>query len=101
MQRLVTLSDGTSMGDTLYVFDTNAPVDVLKDLEKVSNEAYANGNDDDVPSWGKELKTKGYTFCYIDEHQHVTPYGTSSEWLEERYSGIKEHYTIENQHFDD
>lgn len=101
MQRLVTLSDGTGMGDTLYVFDTNAPVDVLKDLEKVSNEAYANGNDDDVPIWGKELKTKRYTFCCIDEHQHVTPYGTSSEWLEERYSGIKEHYTIENQHFDD
>ena len=32
--RLVTLSDGTGMGDYLYVFNTNAPIDKLKELKK-------------------------------------------------------------------
>ena len=34
MIRLITLSDGTGMGDELIIFKTNAPVEELKKLEK-------------------------------------------------------------------
>ena len=35
MIRLITLSDGTGMGDELIIFRTNAPVEELKKLENV------------------------------------------------------------------
>ncbi len=86
------------MGDRIIVFETNAPVEELKRLEKVSNDVYINGEgDEDVPIWFETLEEKGYIFGYVDECQHVTPYGTSSKWLESKYSHIKEHYIIDNQ----
>ena len=97
-ERLITLADGTTMGDMMIVFRTNAPVDELKELEKVSNDVYLNsGGEEDVPIWAEVLKNKGYVFDYVDEHQHITAFETSSEWLEKEYPRIAEHYCIENQ----
>lgn len=97
-QRLVTLTDGTDMGGMMYVFKTNAPIEELKELERISNDVYINGGDyEDVPIWANVLKEKGYIFDYIDEHTNVTSFGTSSEWLKEKYPEIKEHYCIDNQ----
>ena len=98
MKRYITLSDGTSMGDSVHVFETDAPAEELKTLEKASNEVYINGGSfEDVPIWAYALAEKGYVFEYVDSCQHITPYGTSSDWLERKYSFIKEHYKIENQ----
>lgn len=98
MTRYITLTDGSGMGNSVYVFETNAPVEELKELERISNEVYINGGDEeDVPIWGRELTIKGYVFDYKGEHQHVTAYGTSDEWLEKNYSFVTEHYVIENQ----
>ena len=95
--RLITLSDGTGMGDELIVFKTNAPVAELKKLEKISCQVYIEGGDfEDVPIWGNVLQKKGYKFEYVASHQHVSPFGTSKEWLKENYK-ITEHYVIENQ----
>lgn len=78
--RLVALSDGTSMGDSLLVFQTDAPIEELKSLEEISCNAYIDGDGvDDVPLWGKVLEEKGYTFEWIAEHQHVSPFGTSED----------------------
>lgn len=97
-QRLVTLTDGTDMGGVLYVFKTNAPMEELRELERVSCDVYINGGDDeDVQIWAEFLENKGYIFDYVDEHTHVTAYGSSSEWLEEKYPQITEHYCIDNQ----
>ena len=97
-ERMITLTDGTCMGDIIIVFSTNAPVEELKALEKISNDVYINGGEaEDVPIWTDVLKEKGYIFEYLDEHQHITPMGTSKEWLEEKYPSIKEHYLIQNQ----
>lgn len=97
-ERLITLTDGLTMGDMTIVFRTNAPVEVLKELEKVSNAVYLNsGSEEDVPIWAEVLKNKGYVFDYLDEHQHITAFGTSSEWLRENYPQITEHYCIESQ----
>lgn len=41
--RLITLSDGTGMGDELIVFKTNAPEEELKKLENMSCEVYQKG----------------------------------------------------------
>lgn len=41
--RYISLSDGTCMGDELIVFETNAPSEVLKELERVSCQIYKNG----------------------------------------------------------
>lgn len=96
--RLVTLTDGTAMGDSVLVFETNAPVSELKELERISCRVYIDGGDyEDVPIWARVLNEKGYIFNCIDEHQHVTAYGNSGTWLEDKYSQIKEHYVIENQ----
>lgn len=96
-QRLITLTDGTGMGDTIIVFSTNAPTEELKALERISNDIYNNSEDiGDVPIWADVLTAKGYVFEFIDECQHVTPFGNSSDWLEEKYSNIKEHYIIKN-----
>lgn len=97
MKRLVSLSDGISMGNTLFIFETDAPVEKLKALEKASNEVYLNGgDDDDVPIWSNVLERKGYVFDYVDEHRHVTPYGTSKDWLDSNYAQITEHYEIQS-----
>lgn len=96
--RWITLSDGSGMGDTLIVFKTNAPVEELKNLEKISNDLYKNGGSyEDIPIWAEVLTKKGYIFEYIDEHQHITAFETSTEWLEKKYPQILEHYIIENQ----
>lgn len=98
--RYVTLSTGTGMGDELIIFETNAPIDMLKELEKESCEIYIKGGDsEDVPIWGEVLNKRGYTFEYVDSCRHVTPYGSSRSWLEthELASEIKEQYVIDNQ----
>lgn len=96
--RLITLCDGTGMGDSLIIFETNAPVEELKELEKISCQVYINGGDyEDIPIWAEVLIQKGYVFNCVEQHQHVTAYGTSTTWLENKYPEIKEHYTIENQ----
>lgn len=39
-KRLITLSDGTGMGGELLVFRTDAPAEVLSELEKISCEIF-------------------------------------------------------------
>ena len=96
--RLISLSDGTCMGNTLFIFKTNAPAERLRDLEKQCCQIYVNGEDEeDVPIWSCVLQEEGYVFSYVDEHGHVTAYGTSDEWIREKYPQIAEHYEIENQ----
>lgn len=96
--RLITLSDGSGMGDCRYVFNTDAPSEVLKELERESCAVYRNGgNDEDVPIWADVLNTQGYTFDYVDECENVTAFGTSSDWVNVKYPQIIEHYCIENQ----
>ena len=96
--RLITLTDGTDMGGMIFVFKTNAPIEKLKELEKISNDVYINGDDEeDVPIWANALEEKGYACDYVDEHEHVTVFETSSDWLKEEYPQIKEHYRIDNQ----
>lgn len=97
MKRQITLTDGTDMGGELLIFETNAPAELLKRLEEESCKAVMN--DEDVPIWKNVVEENGFIFEFIDSHTHVTPYGTSTDWLEEHkvYSKIKEHYVIENQ----
>lgn len=98
--RYITLTDGTGMGNQLIIFKTDAPVDVLKKLEKESCEVYLNGGDCfDVPIWAQVLEEQGYTCEFVGAHQHITPHGTSTVWLENHKIGsrIREHYTIDNQ----
>lgn len=97
-KRLITLSDGTTMGGKLLVIRTDAPAEVLSKLEKISCEIFINGADyEDVPIWADVLKEKGYEFAYIDSCTHVTAYGTSRDWLEETFGEINEKYVIEDQ----
>ena len=57
MERLITLIDGTGMGDALIIFKTNAPPDVLRSLEIDSCSVYLNGGSyDDVMQRYNELK---------------------------------------------
>ena len=96
--RLVTLTDGTGMGDELLVFKTDAPVEELKELERISCQAYIDGGEyEDVPIWTDVLTDKGYMFECIASHPHITPFATSSKWLENNYPNITERYVIENQ----
>lgn len=97
-ERFITLTDGTDMGGMVIVFKTNAPIEELKELERVSNAVYINGGDmEDVPIWANVIIDKGYVFDYVDEHEHITVLGTSREWLKEEYPQITEHYCIDNQ----
>ncbi|WP_288619187.1 hypothetical protein [uncultured Eubacterium sp.] len=97
-KRLITLSDGTGMGGELLVIRTDAPAEVLSELEKISCEIFINGSDaEKVPIWADVLKEKGYEFTYIDSCIHVTPYGTSGDWVEETFGEINEKYVIEDQ----
>ena len=96
--RRIGLNEGTGMGDILYIFDTNAPKEELKELEKVSCEAYISGNgEEDVPIWADVLSDKGYIFNWVADHQHISPYGDSKSWKENNYPEVTEIYTIENQ----
>lgn len=96
--RLIALSDGTSMGGTLLVFKTNAPKELLKELQRRSCDAFITGNgEEDVPFWMCEIAEKGYECEYVAEHGHITPWGTSSSWLEINYPECKERYVIEDQ----
>ncbi len=52
--RYITLLDGASMNGELIVIRTNAPVELLKELENLSNVAYKN--DDDIPLWWREVE---------------------------------------------
>ena len=52
---------------------------------------------DDVPNWGSEVKAMGYYWEYVDEQDHVTPYGTSKSWLQTQYLECKERYVIDDQ----
>ena len=66
MIRLITLSDGTGMGDELIIFKTNAPVEELKKLEKISCQVYLDGGDfEDVRIWAGVIGEKGYLFEYV------------------------------------
>lgn len=97
-KRLISLSDGTGMGGELLVIRTDAPAEVLSELEKISCEIFINGSDyEDVPIWADVLEEKGYEFTSIDSCTHVTAYGTSSDWLEETFGEINEKYVIEDQ----
>lgn len=96
--RKIALDEGTTMGDYCLVFETNAPIERLKQLENECNQIYINGGDDcDIPIWADILKEEGYVFKFVDEHCHTSQYATSSYWLEVSYPDIKEHYVIENQ----
>lgn len=96
--RHITLSDGSCMNNTLYVISTDAPISELKMLEEMSCKVYSDGGDEDeLPIWQDVLEEKGYSFTYIDEHQHITAYNSSRSWIEEEYPDITEHYVIENQ----
>jgi len=96
--RLIALSDGTRMGDTTIVFETNAPTEEFRKLERISNDIYINGGDyEDIPIWALVLTRKGYLCNRVDSCRNVTPYCTASDWLEDKFPDVKEHYVIENQ----
>ena len=96
--RFITLTEGTGMGDAVIVFETNAPIERLQELEKISCDVYLNGGDcEDVPIWAEVLSNEGYCFEYVDDYRHITAYGTSKDWLEKNYKFISEHYVIDNQ----
>ena len=99
--RLIALTDRTGMGGSVIIFKTNAPIEELKELERISNKVYISGskNGEDVPIWADVLVNKGYIFDYVDEHQHITPCGTSTDWLSEKYPQTKERYIIDDQPF--
>lgn len=92
--RYITLLDGASMNGELIVIRTNAPVELLKELENLSNVAYKN--DDDIPLWWREVENKGYEYQIIDSCRNITPYCTSKKWLasHEEWKNIEEHYVI-------
>lgn len=59
---------------------------------------FLNGGDmEDVPLWYEVLEKEGYVFSYEDSHSNISVYGTSAEWLEEKYPDITEQYVIEDQ----
>ena len=101
-KRYITLCDGTTMGDELIIIKTNAPIALLKKLEKESCEVYLlAGDDTDVPKWYEEVEQAGYAYEYITSYQHITAGLTSEEALEafeeKNKMKITEHYVIENQ----
>ena len=90
VMRYVALTDGTCMGDELIIFKTDAPVEVLKQLEKQSCAVFLNGgNSEKVPNWKSVVNDMGYVFEYIDSYCHVTAYATSGEWLKNHEIGVE------------
>lgn len=50
--RLISLSDDSCMGSTLYIFKTNAPAERLRALEEQCCHVYINGGDEEgIPIW--------------------------------------------------
>ena len=89
-KRLIALTNGTGMGGELIVFSTNAPKERLQALEKESCDVILNGGDmEDVPLWYEVLEKEGYVFSYEDSHSNISVYGTSAEWLEDKYLSTK------------
>ena len=97
--RLIALSDGTRDQDSLIVFETNAPVEILKKLEKQSCDVFLSGSGcyDDVPIWRDVLTEQGYEFNCIDSQFHTIGFKTSEQWLKDDFPDITEKYVIENQ----
>lgn len=93
--RFVSLMDGTGMGGELCVFHTNAPVSMLKELETISCQLSMDGRREEVPIWADYLVKFGFLFEFQDSHTNVTAYRTSTDWLENKYPHISEHYVIE------
>lgn len=49
-RRLIAVDYGTSMGDDKVIVETDAPEDILRELEKESCQVYIDGGDyEDVP----------------------------------------------------
>lgn len=97
-RRFIGVSNGSSMAGTMIIYETDAPATELKELEEKTNRINMDENSyEDVSNWFEPLKSKGYVFNYVAEHDHVSPYGTSKMWLENIYSDIQELYYIENQ----
>ena len=87
------------MGGELLVIRTDAPAEVLSELEKISCEIFINGANYEERSYMGRCfeKRRGMNLTYIDSCTHVTAYGTSSDWLEETFGEINEKYVIEDQ----
>ena len=94
--RYVAVSDGCGMGDSVYVFITNIPAETLKAFERFCQELSKIGYEsDEMPNWAKTLDNDfDHVFEYVSDHQHVSPYGTSSDWLEDRFPEINEYYKL-------
>jgi len=91
--RNIVFGEGTSMGDTVYVVQTDAPKELLNELLERSNKVYIDGGDyNDIPIWAEEISKKGYTFDFIDEMNAVN---YDIDMLDDY--DIKEEYIIENQ----
>ena len=89
--RLIVLQDGTSMGDYIYVFRTDAPASRLKKLLDECNKIYINGGcEEDIPYWSEVIESEGYLFDYIDETCVSSSYAGN-------FDDIKERYVIDNQ----
>ena len=58
-KRLITLSDGTGMGGELLVIRTDAPAEVLSELEKISCEIFINGANYGRSYMGRCFKREG------------------------------------------
>lgn len=91
-ERTILLWDGDGMDGELVTILTDAPVDVLKNLEIESNKDLENG--DNAPSWVEVLQKKGYTASVTDSCSNMTPYTSSREWKKEHYKGVDEVYSI-------
>lgn len=91
MLRQIAFSTGEGMGDEMIIMETDAPQSRLNDLETES----CNVDDyEDVPNWFSTLQDEGYIADYVDEHQHITPYSSSAEWMDEYFNNINEIYYI-------
>ena len=72
----------------LNVFADSVNNKNLVDMANAYNEEY-------LPN--EVLEKEGYVFSYEDSHSNISVYGTSAEWLEEKYPDITEQYVIEDQ----
>jgi hypothetical protein len=85
-ERMIRLYDGEGMGDYVYIFRTNAPVPVLKELENCSK------GKEEPPIWRNILIPMGYQFELVEECRHITPYTSSNRWLEKKFPKVTEAY---------
>lgn len=101
-ERYITLCDGTTMGAELTIIKTNAPENLLRELEEKACEAYRlYGNDAEIPLWYNEVKKMGYTYEYIDSYMPISTVLRLEEFireLEKKFNiEIAENYLIEDQ----